>query len=57
MLTKTLSPSWIGTGPWPSSWVGPTLSIPGWSSFDFMQKPGEGETLMVTFEDVMSAEY
>ena len=26
------------------------MSIPGCSSFDFMQKPGKGETLMVTFE-------
>lgn len=53
MLTKTLSPSGTGTRPWPCLWVGLTLSTPGWSSFDFMQKPGEGETLMVTFKDVM----
>jgi hypothetical protein len=60
MLTKTLRPSGICAGLWLVSWVDATLSIPGCSSFDFTQKPGEGETSVVTFrvgvEDVMSAE-
>jgi hypothetical protein len=46
MLTKTLRPWGIGTG----FCVDATLSTPGCSSFDFMQKPGEGDTLMVTFK-------
>jgi hypothetical protein len=46
MLTKTLRPCGIGTG----FCVDVTLSAPGCSSFDFMQKPGEGDRLMVTFK-------
>jgi hypothetical protein len=47
MLTKTLRPSDIGTGPWVCS--------SRWSTLDFMQKPGEGEMLTVTFEAMMTS--
>lgn len=50
MLTKTLRPSDIGTGPWVCSRVDVASR---WSTLDFMQKPGEGEMLMVTLEAMM----
>jgi hypothetical protein len=43
MLTKTLRPSDIGPGLW--------VDVASrWSTLDFMQKPGKGEMLMITFE-------
>jgi hypothetical protein len=51
MLTKTLRPSDIGTGLCACSRVGVASR---WSTLDFMQKPGEGEMLMVALGAIMT---
>lgn len=50
ILTKTLRPSDIGTGLSVCSRVDVASRC---STLDFMQKPGEGEMLMVTLEEAM----
>ena len=52
ILTKTLRPSDIGMG----LCVCPRVDVASrWSTLDFMQKPGEGETLTVTYESMIDS--